>query len=149
MAWTLANSLGEGLTEQWLGTSLPQKTFMRLHRSRGSEIMANHNTQLAPGFTTLSHLCSSTSKCDCSLESPGIFVGRLYSLYHMPSNQGNRFSPCGTWPLGLCCLFLRIRPASSPEHHQALSCGSSNSPPLFIESCGIETLSFLPVNGFG
>ena len=39
--------LGEGLAEQWPGAGLPQKTFMQSHSSRGSEIMANHNTMLA------------------------------------------------------------------------------------------------------
>ena len=44
---------GGGLTEQRLGTSLPQKTFLQSHRGRGLEIIANHNTANAKFHHTL------------------------------------------------------------------------------------------------
>ena len=68
-AWTHANSLGDRLAEQWLGAHLHQKTFMLSHSNTGSEIMANHNTQLAAGFNVLWRLCPNARKCGCS---PGI-----------------------------------------------------------------------------
>ena len=74
VAWTCTDSLGDGLTEQWLRASLPQKMFTQLFSGRGSEIMANHNTQLVPGFTALGHLCPNTNKRGCSIGSPGTFA---------------------------------------------------------------------------
>ena len=65
---------GEGLPKQWLGASLPQETFLRSCSGKCSEIMANHNTQPAPGVTTLCCLCPNTRKHVCSLGSPGTFT---------------------------------------------------------------------------
>ena len=77
---------------------MPQKTFMGSHSCRGSEVMANHSTQLAPGFTALWHLCANISKCGCSLGSTGpLPVERPYDLYQMHSKQGNNFSLFDTW----------------------------------------------------
>ena len=69
VAWIQSNPLGQGLVEQWPGAGLPQRTFMQLCSGRGSEIMAIHNTQMAPGFSTLWHLCSNTNKHGCCLGS--------------------------------------------------------------------------------
>ena len=68
-AWTPDESLQEGLAEQWLGASLPQKMFIWSRSGRGSEIMANHHTKAAPTFPALWHLRPNTSKCGCSLRS--------------------------------------------------------------------------------
>ena len=60
-------------------------------------------------------------------------------------------SPCvARGPLRRRCLLLGIRPISLPEHRQALSSRTADS----VLHClwnpgGIETLSCLPVNGFG
>ena len=56
------------------GAGLPQKTLLRLHSGRGSEIVANHNTQLVPGFTILWHLCPNTSEHGYSLGFTGTFA---------------------------------------------------------------------------
>ena len=74
VAWTYADCLAEGLAEQWLGASLPQKMFLRSHSGGSSEIMANHNTQLAEDFTALWHFPPNTSKCGCSPGSAGTFA---------------------------------------------------------------------------
>ena len=104
VVWTHSDPLGEGLAEQWPGTSLPQGTFMQFPCSRGSEIMANPNIQLALDFTTLWKLCSNTNKCGCSPGSPGAFAcGRPYGLYQMPSKKRNRFSSCGPQNPWTCC----------------------------------------------
>ena len=97
VAWTHANSLGKGLTEKWLGASLPQKMFMPSCSGRGSEITANHNTQLVPGFTALWHLCPNTSKCGCSRGSACTFAC-AEAIGPLPNalQAGNCFSPCGT-----------------------------------------------------
>ena len=94
-SWTHTDYLGEGLAEQWPSTSLPQKTFVQLCSGRGSEIMANHNTQPLPGFPALWAFCPNTSKHGCFPGSAGIFAyGRLNELYQMHSKQGNCFFLC-------------------------------------------------------
>ena len=94
--WTLWGR-GESLGEQRLSAGLTQKMFVWWHSSRGSEIMANHNTQLAPGFAALWRLCPNTSKCGCSPGSTGTTAcGETYGLYQMHSEQENHFSPYGT-----------------------------------------------------
>ena len=53
-------------------------------------------------------------------------------------------------PLRSCCLLLGICPDSSVEHCQALSSETSDSGlHCLYNPGGIETFSFLPVNGFG
>ena len=111
----------------WPGACLPQEKFMRSCSSRGSEIMAKHNTEAATGFTALWHLCSNASKCAVLWGPLGpLPVGRLHSLYQMTSYHGNHFSPCGLWtpqtslPAPGDFLF-------PPEHYQVLSCRISDS----------------------
>ena len=59
--------------------------------------MANHNTQLVPGFAALWCLCSNISNV-AALRGPlGLLLARRpYGCYQMLSKQGNHFSPCGT-----------------------------------------------------
>lgn len=92
----LQDSLGKGLSEQWLGAGLPQKRFLPLCSSRSLEFMANHNTKLAPGFAALWRLflISVNVATLWGLLGPGKALGRPYGLYQMLSNQGNCFSPC-------------------------------------------------------
>ena len=97
MVWTWADSLEEGLGEHWPGTNLSQKTLASSHRSRGSEFMVNHSTQLAPGFAALTwYLCPNSNKHGSSLGSIGTFArGEIVIPYQMHSNQRNHFSACG------------------------------------------------------
>ena len=93
MAWTCAYSQGRDLLTNG---RVPQKMFMRSCSARGSEIMTNDNTQLAPSSTTPCHLCPNTRKRGCCLGST-FACGEVCGLYQMYPKQGNCFSPCGTW----------------------------------------------------
>ena len=118
--------LWEGLTKQWLnvgctqerlldpaaasvlrlrpGTSPSQKMFVRQCSSSFSEIMENHNSHLAPGFTLKDLVPVPTNVAILwGLLGPGGFN----SLYQMSFQQWNCFSPCGPrisrTPLVLSC----------------------------------------------
>ena len=63
------------------GARLPQKMFLWSYSSRGgSEMVANHNTQQAPAFTPLWHLCLNTSKCGCQALTSRISDSVLHCL---------------------------------------------------------------------
>ena len=81
-----------GALRLWPGASLPEKMFARHCSSSVSSIMENHNTHLAPGFT-LNDLAPALANVATfwGLLGPGGFN----SLYQMPFQQWNRFSPCG------------------------------------------------------
>ena len=118
-ALTHSAPLWEGLTEQWPneqgpnvgctqecpldpavagaprlrpGASLPKKKFTRQCSSSFSEIMKNHNTYLAPGFT-LKDLAPAPANVAVfwGLLGPGGFN----SLYQMSFQQWNHVFPCG------------------------------------------------------
>ena len=74
------------------GASLPPKMFMRWCSSSFSGIMEDHNTHLAPGFTLNDIVPAPENVATLwGLLGPGGFN----SLYQMPFQQWNRFSPCG------------------------------------------------------
>ena len=126
-AWIHTDSLGEGLAEQWPGTDLPQKTFMRSHSGRSSEIMVYHNIQLVPGFIPLWSHFPNPSKHGCSPGSAGNFAFGE-ALWPLPNGfqAGEPFLPIAQGLLRRCCLHLGIRPTSLPEHHQALNSRTSD-----------------------
>ena len=107
----------------WPGAGLPQKKRKSLqsHCSKGSEIMANHNTDLGPGFTTLWRLCSNTSKHGCSLGSTGTCTYGE-AIWPIPNafQVGELLLPCGPGSLRPLCLLLGIPPSSPPEHCKVL-----------------------------
>ena len=146
----------EGLTEQWLDTgrtqersqdraaadaqrlrpcvSPPQKRFGWLCISSVSGIIANHNTYLAPGFT-LNDLVPAPANVVFLPRpvAPLPVGGGPHGLYQMSFLQGNQLSPCGPKTSSLHSAPEDL--SFSPEHHQVLSCGVSDSAlPLFIES---------------
>ena len=114
VALTHSASLREGLTEQWPnagctqerlldpaaagaprlrpGASLPPQKIARQYNLSVSGTMENRNTHLAPGFT-LNNLVPAPANVAAfrGLLGPGGFN----SLYQMPYQQWNRFSPCG------------------------------------------------------
>ena len=125
MALTHSNPLGEGLTEQWPGASLPQKKF-RSCSSSIPGIMVNHNTHLVPGFTF--NILVPTPANVAVLRGPlgPLPAGRPHNLYQMSSQQGNHFSPCGL----RTPQTLLSAPRNSPfplELQQVSSCGVSDS----------------------
>ena len=156
-AWPHSDPLGEGLAEQWLGASLPQgmlchhvmaeaqrlwtgaglpqKKFMQLHGGRGSEILANHNTQLASDFTAL--------WCLSQYQQTWLLSGVCWDLClwggcmastKCPPSRGTA-SPCVAHePLRPSCLLLGIHPSSLAEHCQVLCSGISYSDLPCIES---------------
>ena len=129
VAWTHADFLGEVLAEQCPHAGLSPKMFLRSHCSRGSEIMADHDTQLAPCFTALWYLCPNTSKHNCYLGSAGTFVcGEV--IWPLPNalQVGKLLLlPVAYGALRLHCLLVGIYPTSSPEHLKALSSETSDS----------------------
>ena len=98
--------------------------------------MANHNTQPTPGFAALQCLCSNISKCGYSPQGlPGLLpVGRPHGLYQMKSNQGNHFSPCGTWIPQIVLPAPRDLSYFLIRHCQALRSRLQTYTPLFIGS---------------
>ena len=134
-AWTRSNPL----VEQWPGASLPQK-----RSCRGSEVMVNHNTQQALGFTAPWCLCSSTSNGGCSLVHWDLCLwgGRMAST-KCPLRRGNLFSLCGPRTPRTSLPAPGDSPFP-PEHPQVLSCGISDSAlPCLWSPNDIETLTFL------
>ena len=144
MAWTLTYSLGEGLTEQWPGAGLPQKAFFALVQQQNFRDYGKNNTQPAPGFATLSHLCTNISKCDYSLRSAGTFsCGEyIWSLLNALQVGEPLLSMWYTDPSDYTACFwgFTLLPHQSTSKHWALKLHIF--PPLFIESF------FLPINGF-
>ena len=123
MALTCSAPLREGLTEQWLGAGctqerlwdcaaadtqrlwpgarLPQKKFTQSCSSSTSEIMANHNTHLAPGFTPSNLAPAPVNVVDLLGPLGPLPLGKSHSLYQVSSQQGNWPSPCGSKTFGL------------------------------------------------
>ena len=141
-AWSCADSLGEGLAEQWPGTSLTQKC---LHNCAVAKVQSLWQSQHIPGarshWTRIFVLIPANMATLWGLLTP-LPPGKPYGLYQMHSKQENHLFQCRTWTPET----MMPAPGVSPKH---LSCEPSDSAPYCLYTDAIETLSFLPHNGFG
>ena len=109
----------------------PEK-FARLCNSSVSGIMENHSTHLAPGIT-LNDLVPAPVNV-------GIFWGLLgprglNSLYQMPFQQWNRFSPCG------------LRPSRTPVCSWGFALPTRALPGIELLSCSLCAPLVYSLNG--
>ena len=108
-ARTCSNSLGEGLTEQWLGASLPRKCscnsieqrFRDYGKSQHTGGTRFHFTRVSSSQHQETWLPSGVLWALCpwaALWGPlgSLPMGKHYGLYQMLFHQENCFSPCGT-----------------------------------------------------
>ena len=143
--------MGEGLAEQWQVLAFPRKcsysrTVAKVQRlwqiiTHSWCQVSLHSGVFAPIPTNVADLQGTLGPLP---------VGRPYGLYQMHSKQGNCFSPCGTWtpqtmlsaPGDSPYFLTRILPGTELQNFR-------HCVPLYRILVVFETLSFLPVSGFG
>ena len=149
-AWTRANSLGEGLTEQRPVPGRPQKTFVRLRGGRGSDYGKPQHTA-APRFTALCHLSPNTSKRVCPPGSTGTFA-HGEAVWPLPNalQAGEPLlpvSPMDPSDPAACSWAFTPLPHQSTVRHRTQELQALLH--CLYKPGGIETHSFLPIGGFG
>lgn len=109
---------------------LSQEMFTQLCRDSSSELVVNHNTQLAPGFASLSLcLCSYSGECGSPMLPAGSFAhGEAISTSTKCTPSSGTTSPHVTQGILRPHASLPgFYPASSSEYDQALNSETSDS----------------------